>query len=185
MKLAGELELLSEKIEKCERCRLHENRENAVPGEGDEDPSIVLVGEAPGENEDIEGTPFVGRAGGLLEEILGEVGLERDDVFITNVVKCRPPENRDPRKDEIETCRPYLEKQIDHLEPDVIAALGNHATETLTGEKGMKGLHGKEFEYEGVVLIPMYHPAAGLYNPNLKETMIEDMKALGKYREGQ
>jgi len=138
----------------------------------------MFVGEAPGKNEDIEGRPFVGRAGELLEELLESVDLDRDDVFITNIVKCRPLDNRDPRKDEIETCNPYLEKQIEFLEPKVIVTLGNHATETLIEKTGMKKIHGKRFEYEGLKLIPMYHPAAGLYNPDLKETMKEDMQQL-------
>jgi len=138
----------------------------------------MLIGEAPGKNEDIEGRPFVGRAGDLLEELLESVNLDREDVFITNIVKCRPPDNRDPRKDEIKTCNPYLEKQIGFLEPEVITTLGNHATETLIGKKGMNTIHGKRFEYQGFKLIPMFHPAAGLYNPSLKETMKEDMQQL-------
>lgn len=185
MRLSGGLDLTAEKVKRCTRCRLHENRKNAVPGEGDDDPAILLIGEAPGENEDIEGKPFVGRAGELLEEILESAGLSREEVFITNVVKCRPPDNRDPRKDEIEACNPYLEKQIEILDPEVIVSLGNHATETLIGKSGIGDLHGEELEYDGRSIIPMYHPAAGLYNPNLKETMIDDMKALKKYREGQ
>jgi len=141
----------------------------------------MLIGEAPGKNEDIEGRPFVGRAGELLEELVRSVNLDREDVFITNIVKCRPLDNRDPRKDEIETCNPYLEKQIDLIEPEVIVTLGNHATETLVGKNGMKEIHGKRFEYKGIKLIPMYHPAAGLYNPALKETMKEDMQLLEDY----
>jgi len=172
------LTILAEKIERCTRCRLHEDRKNAVPGEGKDDPFVLLIGEAPGKNEDIEGRPFVGRAGDLLEEILGEVGLNRNDVFITNVVKCRPPDNRDPKKDEINMCNPYLEKQIELLDPEVVVSLGNHATETLVGEKGIGDLHGTELDYDGRTLIPMYHPAAALYNPNLKDTMIKDMKRL-------
>ncbi|MFW6064737.1 MAG: uracil-DNA glycosylase family protein [Candidatus Natronoplasma sp.] len=170
--------LLAEKIKVCTDCRLHEDRRNAVPGEGNKDSNIMLIGEAPGKNEDLEGRPFVGRAGELLEELLGKAGLDRDEVFITNVVKCRPPDNRDPRKDEIKTCNPYLEKQIEFIEPDVIVTLGNHATETLIGKTGMKKIHGKRFEYDDLEMIPMYHPAAGLYNPGLKETMEEDMQRL-------
>jgi len=169
---------MADKIKVCTKCRLHENRKNAVPGEGKKDSKIMLIGEAPGKNEDLEGRPFVGRAGELLEELLESVDLERDEVFITNVVKCRPPNNRDPRKDEIKTCNPYLQKQISLIEPEVIVTLGNHATETLVGNRGMKKIHGKRFEYEGFKLIPMYHPAAGLYNPGLKETMKEDMRKL-------
>jgi len=152
-----------------------------VPGEGNKDPDVMFIGEGPGKNEDIEGRPFVGRAGDLLDELLESVNLDREDVFITNIVKCRPPDNRDPKKDEIETCNPFLEKQISILDPKVIVTLGNHATETLIGEKGMKKIHGKKFDYNGLELIPMYHPAAGLYNPDLKTTMKEDMERLKDY----
>lgn len=172
---------MAENIRVCTKCRLHENRKNAVPGEGNKDANIMLIGEAPGKNEDLKGRPFVGRAGELLEEVLVSVDLKREDVFITNVVKCRPPDNRDPRKDEIESCNPYLEKQIGSIKPKVIVTLGNHATETLIGKTGMKKIHGKRFEYMEFDLIPMYHPAAGLYNPNLKETMKEDMQLLEDY----
>lgn len=137
-----------------------------------------MIGEAPGKNEDLEGRPFVGRAGDFLEELLDHIGLSREDVFITNIVKCRPPDNRDPRKDEIDSCNHYLEEQIDLIDPEIILSLGNHATETLTGEKGMKDLHGDELKLDEKNLIPMYHPAAALYNPNLKDTMKEDMKKL-------
>ncbi len=169
-------------MKSCTECRLHEGRKNAVPGEGDHEATVMLVGEAPGKKEDEEGRPFVGRAGNLLDDLLKEVGFSRDEVFITNIVKCRPPDNRDPRKDEIESCDPYLKEQIESIKPEVIVTLGNHATNTLIGEKGMKGLHGKEFEYEDITLIPMYHPAAGLYNPGLRSTMEEDMEKLGDLR---
>jgi len=175
------MNLIAEKIKVCTRCRLHKNRKNAVPGEGNKDPDVMFIGEGPGKNEDIEGRPFVGRAGDLLDELLESVNLDREDVFITNIVKCRPPDNRDPKKDEIETCNPFLEKQISILDPKVIVTLGNHATETLIGEKGMKKIHGKKFDYNGLELIPMYHPAAGLYNPDLKTTMKEDMERLKDY----
>lgn len=181
LQLSDELDLLAEKIKVCTKCRLHENRKNAVPGEGNEDTDVMLIGEAPGKNEDIEGRPFIGRAGKLLEELLDSICLHRDDVFITNVVKCRPPDNRDPRKDEIETCNPYLEKQIKSIGPEVLVTLGNHATETLIGKTGMKEIHGKRFEYYGLQLIPMYHPAAGLYNPDLEETMKKDMQKIEEY----
>ncbi len=172
------LDEISRDVKSCTECRLHEERRHAVPGEGDHEAKIMFIGEAPGKQEDEAGRPFVGRAGALLEELLKEAGFSREDVFITNVVKCRPPDNRDPRKDEIETCKPYLEEQIDLLEPKLIVTLGNHAAETLIGRSGMKDMHGQEFEYKGVKVIPMYHPAAGLYNPDLKSTMKEDMKKI-------
>ena len=141
----------------------------------------MLIGEGPGKNEDEQGRPFVGRAGDLLDELLNEVGLSREDVFITNVVKCRPPDNRDPKKDEIETCNPYLKRQINLIEPKVIATLGNHATKTLIGKTGISTIHGDEFEYNNIKLIPLYHPAAGLYNPDLKDDMEKDMIKLLDY----
>lgn len=177
------MDQLSEEIKSCKKCRLHENRKNAVPGEGDQRAKIMLIGEAPGKQEDEEGMPFVGRAGGTLEELLKSVDLSREEVFITNVVKCRPPDNRDPKKDEIETCRPYLEEQIERIQPGLIVTLGNHATHTLIDKKGMKEIHGQRFEYEGIPLIPMYHPAAALYNPNLESTMEEDMEVLKEMEE--
>ncbi len=178
METFDELESIADKIMNCTQCRLHENRTNAVPGVGDKNANIMLIGEGPGKNEDEEGEPFVGRAGDLLNDLLSHIGLVREDVYITNVVKCRPPDNRDPRKDEIETCLPYLQKQIETIQPEVIGPLGNHATETLIGKKGISELHGKKFEYEDIELIPLYHPAAGLYNPNLVPEMEEDMQKL-------
>ncbi|MGM0509893.1 MAG: uracil-DNA glycosylase, partial [Thermoplasmatota archaeon] len=150
-KLFGEdtLDKVHEEIETCTKCPLHENRTNAVPGEGDGDADIMLIGEGPGEKEDEQGRPFVGRAGKFLDELLDSAGLNRDEVFITNVVKCRPPDNRDPKKGEIKACNPYLKRQIQLIDPDVICTLGNHATETLIGKKGITKLHGKEFEYQG------------------------------------
>jgi len=138
----------------------------------------MLIGEGPGEEEDKQGRPFVGRAGKFLDELLDSAGLKREEVFITNVVKCRPPDNRDPKKAEIKACNPYLKRQIQLIDPDVICTLGNHATETLIGKKGITKLHGKEFEYQGKKLVPLYHPAASLYNPNLVEDMIDDFKDL-------
>ena len=172
---------ISEEISRCTLCPLHESRTNTVPGEGDDDADIMLIGEGPGMNEDKQGRPFVGRAGELLTELLKSAGLSRAEVFITNVVKCRPPENRDPRKSEIKTCNPYLNRQIKVIDPKVIGTLGNHATETLVGEKGISKIHGDEFEYEGKILIPLYHPAAGLYNPNLVSEMKKDIKKLTEY----
>ena len=141
----------------------------------------MLIGEGPGKNEDEQGRPFVGRAGELLTELLGSVGLDREDVFITNVVKCRPPDNRDPKADEKKSCRPYLERQLERIKPKVIGTLGNHATKSLVGQTGISSIHGEEFEYEGIAVIPLYHPAAGLYNPNLVEEMKEDIKKLKDY----
>lgn len=165
-------------MRRCTKCRLHENRTNAVPGDGDKNADLIFIGEAPGEQEDMEGSPFVGRAGELLNELLESIDLSRDDVFITNIVKCRPPDNRDPKRDEIDTCKPYLQRQISLIDPKLICTLGNHATETLIGKKGISKIHGEEHSYRGKKVIPMYHPAAALYNPNLIEEMKEDFKIL-------
>lgn len=123
----------------------------------------------------------MGRAGDLLNDLLEEIGLPRDEVYITNVVKCRPPNNRDPRRNEIKSCNPYLKRQLEVIKPKVIATLGNHATKSLIGKNGITKLHGKEFDWNEKKLIPLYHPAAGLYNPNLKKKMIKDMKKLTKF----
>ncbi len=175
------LALVTDEILSCTDCRLHKNRKNAVPGEGDPDPCIVFIGEAPGRDEDIEGRPFVGRAGKLLDQLLEEVGLSRPEVYITNVVKCRPPDNRDPRADEKSICRGYLDRQIALLGPDIICTLGNHATTSFTGEKGINNLHGKIMEDGDRLIIPLYHPAAGLYNPNLVVRMKEDMEKIVEF----
>lgn len=138
----------------------------------------MLIGEGPGRQEDQEGRPFIGRAGKLLGELFAAVGLSREEVFITNIVKCRPLNNRTPKKDEIQTCSPYLWRQIQAIQPKVIGTLGNHAVKALLGKTGIGRLHGQKIEYEGHVLIPLYHPAAGLYYPALKAEMIKDMKRL-------
>ncbi len=167
---------IEERISNCTRCRLYKNRTNAVPGEGTYDGEIVFIGEGPGKKEDELGRPFVGRAGELLDELLFVAGLKREDVFITNVVKCRPPDNRDPRKDEKKACLPYLRKQLEMIKPRVICTLGNHATSHFLGSGGISKKHGKVFEKDGLTIVPLYHPAAALYNPNLKEVMEEDFK---------
>ena len=121
------LEAIAAEVRDCTRCRLHATRTNAVPGEGDPSTEVVFIGEGPGQNEDLEGRPFVGRAGGLLVNLLGHIGWTRDDVFITNIVKCRPPGNRDPEPDEVAACAPYLHRQLEALDPAVIVTLGRHS----------------------------------------------------------
>ncbi len=167
-----------EQISNCVRCRLHKNRTNAVPGEGTYDAEIVFIGEGPGKKEDELGRPFVGRSGELLDELLSKAGLKREKVFITNVVKCRPPDNRDPRKDEKEACSYHLKKQLGTINPKIICTLGNHATSHFLGSAGISEKHGKIFEINGLTIVPLYHPAAALYNPNLKEVMEEDFKSI-------
>jgi len=173
------LESIANEVIRCEKCRLCETRRNAVPGEGPSHSMVMFVGEAPGEQEDDQGRPFVGAAGKLLTELLESVGLRRDDVFITNTVKCRPPNNRPPRKDESAACRNYLERQLRLLRPRVICPMGNSAIRALlSSEKSVSGLHGLTFEKDGVTYFPMYHPAAALYTFSLRKVMEEDFKKL-------
>ena len=163
----------------CTKCRLSETRTHAVPGEGKESTKVMFVGEAPGEQEDTQGRPFVGAAGKLLTELLTSIGLSRADVYITNVVKCRPPKNRPPRKDERNACRPYLNRQILLIAPRIICPMGNSAIHSLIEtEKTVADLHGIPFEIGNVTYFPMYHPAAALYTFQLRTTLEEDFRKL-------
>ena len=172
-KVAGEVVL-------CTKCRLCSTRKHAVPGEGSTTARVVFVGEAPGEQEDNQGRPFVGAAGKLLTELIESLGLRRDDVYITNIVKCRPPNNRPPRKDEAQACRPYLERQIALIQPRVICPMGNSAIhELMKTEDSVTVLHGIPFEVDSITYFPLYHPAAALYTFSLKKVMEEDFRKLG------
>jgi uracil-DNA glycosylase family 4 len=167
----------------CTRCPLYKTRTQVVFGSGNADADLMFVGEAPGFHEDQQGIPFVGRAGQLLNELLAEQGLARDDVFIANVLKSRPPDNRDPQPSEIEACRPYLEKQVELIEPKVICTLGNFSTKLLTGSPlGITRVHGQPQERHmggrPVTLFPIFHPAAGLRTPAVKEQLREDFTKL-------
>lgn len=179
--LAGELIELHGRILACALCKLSESRRKAVPGEGAFNASLMLVGEAPGRNEDLEGRPFVGAAGGFLNDLLSSIGIDRKDVFITNIVKCRPTANRPPRVNEVKTCRPYLEGQIRLINPKLVCLMGNHAINGILG-KGypVSEMHGKQVQTVDRRFFITYHPAAALYMNNLKETMTEDFKALSK-----
>ena len=147
----------------CTRCRLSENRTQVVWSAGNLDSDVLFIGEAPGFHEDKQGVPFVGAAGKLLDTLLAEVGLDRTQVAIVNVIKCRPPNNRDPLPDEIESCRPYLEGQLRHMQPKVIVTLGNFATRFITGlQIGITKARGQIFSYGGAAVIPTFHPAAAL-----------------------
>ncbi|MEX2196382.1 MAG: uracil-DNA glycosylase [Thermoleophilaceae bacterium] len=164
-------------------CPLAATRTNLVFGAGNSDADLMFVGEAPGRNEDEQGLPFVGRAGQLLEQLLGEIGLTRADVFIANVLKCRPPGNRDPEPHEIEICKPYLFRQVDLIEPRVICTLGNFATKCLSGSPvGITRCHGvpqlRELGHRQVHLFPVFHPAAALRTPSMLDTMREDFAKL-------
>ncbi|MBN1551417.1 uracil-DNA glycosylase [bacterium] len=176
------LENIKSIVGDCTRCRLHENRNKIVFGDGNPSPEIVFVGEGPGQEEDIQGLPFVGRAGKLLDRILKAMGLLRNEVYICNVVKCRPPRNRNPELDEIETCSQFLNKQLTVLRPRIICALGNVAAGFLTGKKApMTVLRGHFYDYNNIPVLPTYHPAALLRNPAYKRPVWEDMQKLLQY----
>jgi uracil-DNA glycosylase len=162
----------------CTRCKLHgQGRRQIVFGVGNPDARLMFVGEAPGAEEDMQGIPFIGRAGQLLTKIIEAIGLTRDDVYIANVIKCRPPGNRNPEPDEVETCRPFLFAQIDAIRPKVIVALGKFAAQTLLEtDEPISRLRGREFDYRAARLIPTFHPAYLLRNPSSKRDVWEDMK---------
>jgi uracil-DNA glycosylase family 4 len=182
---AAALEKIAEEVRQCCKCGLGSSRTHAVPGEGNPDARIMFVGEAPGADEDAQGRPFVGRAGQLLDKIINACGLKREDVFIGNILKCRPPDNRDPRAEEIISCLPYLQKQIEIIEPEVIVALGAHAARTLLDTtKSIGQLRGQFHEYYAgigrppIKLMATYHTAYLLrsYTPENRRRVWEDMK---------
>jgi len=175
------IEQLHRKILECSRCRLSKTRKNIVAGEGSAKASVMFVGEAPGAKEDLEGRPFVGAAGQFLNQLLNSINLERQDVFITNIVKCRPPQNRVPRVDEVSTCNPFLEAQVKIIQPKVICPMGSLAGQALLeGDLSIARVHGKPRKKGGVLFFPVYHPAAGLYAYRLRDTMMNDFKRLGE-----
>jgi uracil-DNA glycosylase family 4 len=167
----------------CVRCTLSETRTTVVFGAGNADANLMFVGEAPGANEDKQGLPFVGQAGKLLDKLLAEIGLQRSEVFIATVLKCRPPGNRDPQPAEIEACSDYLHRQVELIEPRVICTLGNFATKLLRGDPtGISRLHGRPEVHvigrRAVRIYPLYHPAAALYTPSMVETLRADFARL-------
>ena len=172
------IEEVAAAVRTCTRCGLAETRINAGPGEGSDSPSILFIGEGPGANEDEQGRPFVGRAGKLLDELLGVVPLLRSDVHITNVVKCRPPGNRDPLPGEVRACWPYLEAQIGLLKPHVIATLGRHAMNRFLPNARISDQHGRATVWRDIVIFPLYHPAAALRSTTLRQTLENDIRRL-------
>jgi uracil-DNA glycosylase family 4 len=174
------LEEIALEIKDCKKCSLHKWRQNAVPGEGNPHPDILFIGEGPGQNEDKLGRPFVGDAGKFLDEMLALIDMKREDVFIGNVVKCRPPNNRDPLEEEVDVCtRNYLFRQIRELKPKLIVTLGRHAMQIFFPQlKSISTVHGKAYKKADQVYLILYHPAAGLYQQSLKETMKEDFKKI-------
>ena len=176
-------------ISKCKKCDLWKSRRHPVAGSGSLDAEIFFIGEAPGRNEDIQGEPFVGKAGKILDELLASINIKRDEVYISNILKCRPPNNRDPFKHEIQQCKPFLDKQLEVIKPKLIIPLGNFATSYILEKNGFKHenigqVHGKLFTthtiYGETKIIPMYHPAVAVYNPNYKKLLLKDMASLKK-----
>ena len=173
-----DLEQITSQISICTLCNLSRNRNKTVPGEGSNTPNILFIGEAHGFHEDQQGRPFIGRAGKLLEELLLSIGLKRSDVFITNMVKCRPTNNRDPLPIEIEACRPFLEDQIKLLNPKVIVTLGRYSLSKFFPTETIGKARGKPKEWRGRIIFPIYHPAAALHQSRLKAVLIEDFNKL-------
>ena len=178
-----ELAVFADSVANCTKCRLANGRTQVVFGSGHPDADLMFVGEAPGFHEDKQGVPFVGQAGKLLEKLLAGIGLRREDVYIANVLMCRPPGNRDPLPDEVEACEGFLWKKIELIRPKVVASLGNHATKLLSGRQlGITRVHGQEQETmlggNRVLLYPLYHPAAALYTPRMLEVLENDFRRL-------
>jgi len=188
------LKALREEIGDCKRCRLSEGRTNLVFGEGNPNAWIMFIGEGPGREEDLQARPFVGDAGMLLTRLIEKMGFKREDVYIANIVKCRPPMNRDPEKDEIESCRMFVERQIEIINPEVIISLGRISAQTLIGNLALKitAIRGNFFDYKGIPLMPTFHPAYLLRNPKDKwltwsdvQKVLEKLQMSVKQRKGE
>lgn len=174
-------------MKNCKDCRLWKTRTNIVLGSGAEDAKIVFIGEAPGRNEDLEGKPFVGRAGNVLKKLLKSINLDRDEVYITNVVKCRPPGNRKPRADELKACKKYLDEELRTINPGIICSMGNFATQYLFKRFGLEvekisSVHGKQLTVNNLLgtkeIIPLYHPAVATYDPNMITVLKKDFRVI-------
>ena len=172
------LEQLAAAVRACALCPLHSGRTNAVPGEGPANAPIMFIGEGPGFHEDRQGRPFVGSAGKLLEELLASIGMTREQVYIANVVKCRPPGNRDPLPEELSACRPYLERQIELIRPPVIVTLGRYSMYRYFPGQSISRIHGQPKQFGSVMVVPMLHPAAALHQPQWKSTLEADFEKL-------
>ena len=183
---------IEDEVAKCRKCALWMTKTKSVFGEGSLNPKVMFISEAPGYNEDQQGRPFVGKAGKILDELLEIIGLKREEVYIANVLKCRPPNNRDPKPEEIKACTPYLDKQIQIIKPKIICTMGNFATKYVFEKFGLKSgnigkLHGKAFKIRNLlmncVVIPLYHPAVATYNSGMKTTLIEDFRRIKEFIE--
>jgi len=181
------MDMVEAEVKACRKCELWKVRRNPVPGEGNLNALVMFIGEAPGYWEDMKGRPFVGAAGKLLEEMLSRIGLSRSDVYVANLLKCRPPENRDPRPSEIQACTPYLDRQIKIVEPKLIVTLGRHSTSHVLLKAGIDAggiteVRGRVYEAEllglKIRVIPAYHPAAALYNPKYKDAFENDFQII-------
>ncbi len=172
------LKEVAAEVSTCQKCALWKGRTKAVPGEGNPHAKVMFIGEGPGFHEDKQGRPFVGPAGQFLDELLASIDMKRADVFITNVVKCRPPENRDPKPEEIEACNDYLDRQIAAIQPLVIVTLGRHSMAKFFGTEKISAIHGRARKIDGRICFAMYHPAAGLHQASLKDTIRADFKKI-------
>ncbi len=184
-----ELRKIKDEVINCHKCSLYKTRTCPVIGQGNHQAKIMFIGEAPGFNEDKTGRPFCGQAGKVLDELLDSIKIKREEIYICNILKCRPPDNRDPQKEEIAACTPYLEKQIEIIQPEIICSLGNYAAVYLLEKfdlsdkvQGISKIHGQVFETKAafgpIKIIPFYHPAVAVYNEKMKETLEEDFKIL-------
>jgi DNA polymerase len=181
---------IAKDVMNCQKCELWKSRKNPVVGNGSLTSSVMFIGEAPGYHEDMQGIPFVGRAGKLFDDLLNTIELKREDVYVCNILKCRPPQNRNPYDIEINSCTPYLDKQIAAIKPKVIGTLGNFASSYILNKFGLKvekisKIHGTNFHVKNLLfdamIIPLYHPAAAVYNPNMKDVLIDDFKTISTY----
>jgi uracil-DNA glycosylase len=173
-----ELAKIAAEVAECTACGLYHSRKRAVPGEGPADSSLLFIGEGPGFHENEQGRPFVGAAGKFLEELLGIIQLKREQVFICNVVKCRPPGNRDPQSGEIEACRAFLDRQIAAIQPKVIVTLGRFSMARYFGSSKISSIHGRAKHIDGRLVVAMYHPAAALHQPALRQSIEDDFRKL-------
>ena len=176
---ASTLKAFHDDVRDCRRCGLSSGRTQVVFGMGNPEAEIVFVGEAPGYHEDVQGLPFVGAAGKLLDELLAGIGLSRERVYIANVIKCRPPENRNPTPEEVETCRPYLQRQLEIIQPKVVCTMGNYATQLITGKKtGITKMRGVPVQVGDYFVFPLFHPAAALHRGDLMDPLRKDFQTL-------
>jgi len=178
MSTEEELKVIASEVNVCKKCKLHSGRKKAVPGEGPANADIMFIGEGPGFHENEQGRPFVGAAGKFLEELLGYIGMKREQVFIGNVVKCRPPGNRDPEPDELQACSDYLDRQIKAINPKVIVTLGRYSMDRFFPGAKISSIHGQARKVEGRLVVAMFHPAAALHQPSLKQSVTDDFKKL-------